>query len=130
MPQLSPHHHFLPRCRAMMFPGRTCSPPNFLRPRNLGLESRPLDEEPPCFLDAKRTNAALHAGRVKVSGRPGRGEGAGSDLQRANPKNIGRLAPPGGKGGGGRAARGWGRRRDGPRVVAARVSEMATRHSA
>ena len=28
------------------------SPPPALRPRNLGLESRPFDVEPPCFLDA------------------------------------------------------------------------------
>ena len=86
-----------------MFPVTTCSPPYFLTPRYLGLESRPLDEEPPCFLDAKRTNAALHAGRVKVSGRPGRGRGAGSDRQRANPK-ISEDGAPGGEGGDGRRA--------------------------
>src|SRR5579862_1732454 len=36
----------------MMFPARTCSPPNFLTPRYCGFESRPLRDEPTPFLCA------------------------------------------------------------------------------
>jgi hypothetical protein len=73
IPQFAPHHHFVPRCRAMIAPAPTCSPPYFLMPRNLGFESRPLEDEPPCFLDAKRTEIRENAqarDRDEVSGRP------------------------------------------------------------
>ena len=55
IPQFSPGCHFVPRCLAMMFPGRTSSPPYFLMPKNFGFESRPFDVDPPAFFDANLT---------------------------------------------------------------------------
>ena len=45
----------LPRWRMMMLPVTTCSPPYFLTPRYLGLESRPFLVEPVPFLCAAST---------------------------------------------------------------------------
>src|SRR5262245_19478997 len=50
MPTLRPGCQVVPRWRAMMLPGITCSPPNALMPRRLPLESRPFRDEPPAFL--------------------------------------------------------------------------------
>jgi hypothetical protein len=49
-----------------------------LIPRNLGLESRPFEEEPPCFFEAKRTETSENADCVarEVSGRPARASSA------------------------------------------------------
>src|SRR5690606_1135991 len=49
---LAPGCHFVPRCRKMILPARTDSPPNFFTPRRLDSESRPLRDEPPAFLCA------------------------------------------------------------------------------
>jgi len=43
----------------MMFPGSTFSPPNFLTPKYLGLESRPFFVDPAVFLVAQRLNTKL-----------------------------------------------------------------------
>ena len=43
---------FVPRCRMMMLPATTCSPPYFLTPRRRPSVSRPLRDEPPAFLCA------------------------------------------------------------------------------
>src|SRR5205809_5524592 len=52
MPTRSPGWNFVPRCRTMMLPGMTISPPNFLTPRRRPGLSRPLRDEPPAFLCA------------------------------------------------------------------------------
>jgi|AntAceMinimDraft_5_1070358.scaffolds.fasta_scaffold118863_1 hypothetical protein len=62
IPQLAPQCHLVPRCRAMMLPCVTNSLPYFLMPRRRPAESRPLLEEPPCFLEAKRTKMDEQAG--------------------------------------------------------------------
>src|SRR3990170_6819034 len=58
-PTLSPGYHLVPRWRTMMFPARTASLPNFLTPRRLDCESRPLREEPPAFLCAIVQNSTF-----------------------------------------------------------------------
>src|SRR5216684_5853443 len=52
MPTRSPGWNLVPRCRTMMLPGMTISPPNFLTPSRRPALSRPLREEPPAFLCA------------------------------------------------------------------------------
>src|SRR5712671_2335238 len=52
MPTRSPGWNFVPRCRTMMLPGMTISPPNFLTPSRRPALSRPLRDEPPAFLCA------------------------------------------------------------------------------
>src|SRR2546430_11117582 len=52
MPTRSPGWNLVPRCRTMMLPGSTISPPNFLTPSRLPALSRPLRDEPPAFLCA------------------------------------------------------------------------------
>lgn len=42
-----------------MCPGRTTSPLPFFSPKNLGFESRPLFDEPPCFFDANLAKMAF-----------------------------------------------------------------------
>src|SRR5689334_166051 len=55
IPTRSPGWNLVPRCRTIMLPGTTISPPNFLTPsRRPGL-SRPLRDEPPAFLCAIST---------------------------------------------------------------------------
>ena len=49
----------MPRCRAIMCPGRTTSPFPRFNPKYFALESRPLLDEPPCFFDANRTKTAF-----------------------------------------------------------------------
>src|SRR2546428_6874655 len=51
-PTFLPGFHFVPRCRARMFPPTTRSPPNFFRPNRCELESRPLRDDPTPFLCA------------------------------------------------------------------------------
>src|ERR687891_2306085 len=52
MPTFAPGCQRVPRCRMMMLPGMTCSPPNFFTPSRWPGESRPLRELPPAFLCA------------------------------------------------------------------------------
>src|SRR5271168_3460764 len=52
MPTCVPGWNLVPRCRTMMLPGTTISPPNFLTPSRRPALSRPLREEPPAFLCA------------------------------------------------------------------------------
>src|SRR5258708_8665212 len=52
MPTRSPGWNLVPRCRTMMLPGMTISPPYFLTPSRRPALSRPLREEPPAFLCA------------------------------------------------------------------------------
>src|SRR5712671_3391615 len=52
IPTRSPGWNLVPRCRTMMLPGITISPPNFLTPSRRPALSRPLREEPPAFLCA------------------------------------------------------------------------------
>ncbi len=47
--------YLAPRCRRMMFPGSTDSPPNFFTPSILGWLSRPFLVLPPALLVAQRT---------------------------------------------------------------------------
>src|SRR5262245_31215139 len=49
-PTLVPGCHLVPRCRAMMLPASTCSPPKIFSPSRWLLESRPLRDDPPAFL--------------------------------------------------------------------------------
>lgn len=49
----------MPRCRAIMCPGRTTSPFPRFNPKYFALESRPLLDEPPCFFDANLAKTAL-----------------------------------------------------------------------
>src|SRR5207248_1935192 len=51
-PTFFPGFHFVPRWRARMLPPKTCSPPNFFRPKRCECESRPLRDEPTPFLCA------------------------------------------------------------------------------
>src|SRR2546425_5894494 len=51
-PTFLPGFHFVPRCRARIFPPNTRSPPNFFRPNRCELESRPLRDDPTPFLCA------------------------------------------------------------------------------
>src|SRR2546421_7981638 len=51
-PTFLPGFHFVPRCRARMFPPNTCSPPNFFKPKRCECESRPFRDEPTPFLCA------------------------------------------------------------------------------
>src|SRR5687767_69179 len=57
-PTLFPGFHLVPRCRAMMLPPSTRSPPNFLSPNRCACESRPFRDEPTPFLCAI-TNSVL-----------------------------------------------------------------------
>src|SRR6266581_8921097 len=50
-PTFLPGFHFVPRCRARMFPPNTRSPPNFLSPSRCEFESRPLRDEPTPFYE-------------------------------------------------------------------------------
>src|SRR5690348_5744943 len=52
MPTRLPGWNLVPRCRTMMWPGMTISPPNFLTPSRRPALSRPLRDEPPAFLCA------------------------------------------------------------------------------
>src|ERR1700704_5070672 len=52
MPTRSPGWNLVPRCRTMMLPGMTISPPYFLTPSRRPALSRPFREEPPAFLCA------------------------------------------------------------------------------
>src|SRR5438874_2354649 len=52
MPTRLPGWNLVPRCRTMMLPGMTISPPNFLTPSRRPALSRPLRDEPPAFLCA------------------------------------------------------------------------------
>src|SRR5258708_19951791 len=52
MPTRSPGWNLVPRCRTIMLPGMTISPPYFLTPSRRPALSRPLREEPPAFLCA------------------------------------------------------------------------------
>ena len=49
----------MPRCRAIMCPGRTTSPFPRFNPKYFALESRPLLDEPPCFFDANLAKTTL-----------------------------------------------------------------------
>jgi hypothetical protein len=49
----------VPRCRAIMCPGRTTSPFPRFNPKYFALESRPLLDEPPCFFDANLAKTTL-----------------------------------------------------------------------
>src|SRR5712692_4688164 len=60
MPTRSPGWNLVPRCRTMMLPGMTISPPNFLTPSRRPALSRPLREEPPAFLCAILNLLRLH----------------------------------------------------------------------
>src|SRR5882762_2751996 len=51
-PTLFPGFHLVPRCRAMMLPPTTRSPPNFFKPSRWDCESRPFRDEPTPFLCA------------------------------------------------------------------------------
>src|SRR5437660_11660960 len=51
-PTFLPGFHFVPRCRARIFPPSTRSPPNFFRPNRCEFESRPLRDDPTPFLCA------------------------------------------------------------------------------
>src|ERR1043166_524763 len=51
-PTFLPGFHFVPRWRARMLPPKTCSPPNFFKPKRCECESRPLRDEPTPFLRA------------------------------------------------------------------------------
>src|SRR5205085_5878198 len=51
-PTFLPGFHFVPRCRARMFPPSTRSPPNFFKPKRCECESRPFRDEPTPFLCA------------------------------------------------------------------------------
>jgi hypothetical protein len=70
-----------------------------LIPRNLGLESRPFEEEPPCFFEAKRTETSENADCVarEVSGRPARassdeGGGGADEGQRRGWRETARIS--------------------------------------
>src|SRR4029078_3078038 len=52
MRTFAPACHWVPRCRTMIFPASTCSPPKRLTPRRFDSESRPFFELPPAFLCA------------------------------------------------------------------------------
>src|SRR5215510_10704456 len=54
-PTLLPGFHLVPRCRAMMLPPSTRSPPNFFNPNRCACESRPFRDEPTPFLCAIET---------------------------------------------------------------------------
>src|SRR6202789_2089267 len=70
MPTPSPAWNLVPRWRTITLPPATVSPPNSFTPSILGLESRPLREEPPAFLCAmtyslaRRDAEHLHRGEV------------------------------------------------------------------
>ena len=53
----------------MMFPGITCSPPNFFTPSRLPGESRPFFVVPPAFFVAHRTcGLSVQTSEVVVDG--------------------------------------------------------------
>jgi hypothetical protein len=106
-----------------------------LIPRNLGLESRPFEEEPPCFFEAKRTETSENADCVarEVSGRPARasserrggadeGQRRGVVIPRPRGAEAGRAADRGASGGSMRTLRRR-RERGGERSAAERLAQ-------
>ena len=57
--------HRCPRCRTIISPGFTASPPNFLTPRYLGLLSRPFLVLPPALDVAMRTPGSGSAAAMR-----------------------------------------------------------------